>query len=293
MVVQWPISYRSLALEGWAMLGSCFGLFKHTSSYARLKDLLCLLCYEYSEAVVSWHCETKYKRVPVGQSHSLHLSPGPPLSLCTLPTVTMRFSTVLISLALSAGLAVAGPVDASVPAVSVVVGVSSTPEFTPSEAHAPAGSKESDGDQVTIFGDEGETTKEISKREEYNPLNGCAPATLILCSGSRCGGRCFGINLNAIRFNRCYITRPYNSLFISARGGLGLGYGVYVGRRCRGEVFSLASRIDFKRIFSFALTLVRRGSDFVFAFVHVKGVLVPRVGVCYRITPTGNTFFKR
>lgn len=177
----------------------------------------------------------------------------------------MRFSTVLISLALSAGLAVAGPVDASVPAVSVVGGVSSTPGFTPSEAHAPAGSKESDGDrveeEVTIFGDEGETTKEISKREEYNPLDERAPATLILCSGSRCGGRCFGINLNAIRFNRCYATRPYNSLFISARRGL--GYGVYVGRRCRGEFSLLHLALTSKGFVSFALTLVRRGSDFV------------------------------
>jgi hypothetical protein len=49
--------------------------------------------------------------------------------------IFMRFSPVLFSLALSVGLAVAGPVaDASTPAISVVKGVK-TPEFTEVESH--------------------------------------------------------------------------------------------------------------------------------------------------------------
>ena len=144
----------------------------------------------------------------------------------------MRFSAAIIcSLALSVGLAVAGPVpETSTPVITSVGGVKA-PEFKPLERLQPAadGSK---APEVTIIGVEGDT-KGISKREEHNPLNERASATLILCTGTSCNGRCFGVNLNSIRFNQCYTTSQYYSLYVSSPTGL--NYGVYVGRGCRGE----------------------------------------------------------
>ena len=150
----------------------------------------------------------------------------------------MRFSAtaILCSLALSAGLTVAGPVsETSTPSLTSV-GVAKVPEFKSVERLQPP-SPAADGSkapEVTIVGIEGET-KGISKREEYNPLEERGPATLILCTGTSCNGRCFGVDLNSIRFNRCYATSTYYSLYVSSRTGL--NYGVYVGRGCRGKLF--------------------------------------------------------
>lgn len=145
----------------------------------------------------------------------------------------MRFSAIICSLALSVGLAVAGPVpDASTPSLSPVGGVKSAPASTPVDPKtqpAPAG-----GSDVVVVGSSGHTNG-VSKRDEYNPLEERASASLILCSGTRCGGACYRTNLASIAFNRCYSAHPYNSLYVdSARG---LGYGVYVGHGCRGESY--------------------------------------------------------
>jgi len=151
----------------------------------------------------------------------------------------MRFPAVFCSLVLSVGLAVAGPVpEASTPSISAAGGVVKVPEFTSFDPHrqlAPAGGPDNGkAAEVIVIGNAGET-KGTSKREEYNPLDERGPsATLLLCTGTRCNGSCFGVNLNAIRFNQCYSTSSYNSLYVSSPTGL--NYGVYVGRGCRGEI---------------------------------------------------------
>ena len=152
----------------------------------------------------------------------------------------MRFSAaILCSLALSVGLAVGGPVPESSTLSITSIGGAKAPDFKPLERPQPPGpaADGSKAPEVTIIGAEG-ATKGISKREEHNPLNERASATLILCTGTSCNGRCFGVNLNSIRFNQCYSTSQYYSLYVSSPTGL--NYGVYVGRGCRGkyEVYS-------------------------------------------------------
>lgn len=188
----------------------------------------------------------------------------------------MHFSKLLFSLALSAGLAVAGPVaDASTPAITVVNGVK-TPEFTEVESHAQPSPAGAEG--VVVIGSEGETNG-VSKREEYNPLDERAAPLLILCSGARCNGKCYATNLNSVAFNRCYSAHAYNSVWVKSKTGL--HYGVYVGSGCRGMFLYSVKPFG--------------GLDSAFSrcnFVAL-GVLVPHVGTCYQIHPTGHTVFKK
>jgi len=149
----------------------------------------------------------------------------------------MRFSAVLLSLALSVGLAAAGPV-ASDPSISVVKDAKPGP-YTPGESGphpAVAG-----GQDVEVVGPSG-VTKGVSKREDYNPLDERAPVLFIVCTGSRCNGRCYSTNLGALAFNRCYSAPAYNSFWIKSRTGL--NYGVYVGSGCRGVFIFFSFPVD-------------------------------------------------
>ena len=151
----------------------------------------------------------------------------------------MRFSTIMVYTALAIGLALAGPTpDVKTPAVEVVDGVNE-PKFddvpNPSDG-SPSEKGEKEGKPVVI-GDKGKT---VSKRGDYNPLDGRGHATLILCPHRGCRGYCYGYNLKYYSFDYCYWARhPFYSAYVSSYD---LDYGVYAGNNCDGYCYGMFSR---------------------------------------------------
>lgn len=130
----------------------------------------------------------------------------------------MRFSTIIVSLALAVGLAIAGPVsgrDDSDPGLDPVDGVAAPP-FDPVDPESR--SLEAD---VTI----------PPKREDYNPLDERASSILILCPKKSCKGKCWGYNIGHLKHHWCYHSSPYSSTWISSHSG---DQGIYVGPHCPG-----------------------------------------------------------
>lgn len=153
----------------------------------------------------------------------------------------MRFSTFLLAFfACLVALVAAAPTDEF-----GLTEVEGAPPSVKPEGTDPTPSADG-GD--TLVGGDGETTG-VTKRYEYNPLvergrggggGGGGPhdnAVLILCESRDCREgrhqRCWAVDLNRARFDVCYGTRPYNSVFVESQHGRGLDYGVYVGDNCR------------------------------------------------------------
>ena len=155
----------------------------------------------------------------------------------------MRFSTILVSLALAVGMAAAaGPVvdrDDTTSLKAVEAPEPKADDVPTSGAPSPNGDSDESGDAVVVVGDGGKT---VSKRGDINPLDERAYATLILCPRRGCKGYCYGYNLSYYQFNKCYFARhPFYSVYVNSH--YGLGYGVYVGRHnrryCNGMHFIL------------------------------------------------------
>jgi hypothetical protein len=135
----------------------------------------------------------------------------------------MRVSTIILSLALAVGLAIAGPIsdrDDSTHSLDPVEGVKA-PQSDPVDPPSPA-----DETGFTIIGEQGPTTA-VSKRDDHNPLDERAIIHIVyLCQVSDCR-RCWSYSLH-LRPWICYATPPFRSLYIAG----GNFPGVYVGPNC-------------------------------------------------------------
>jgi hypothetical protein len=148
----------------------------------------------------------------------------------------MRF-TLLFPVALLAGFAAAaGPIRDTDITVTAAGGSGGAPEYEAVEA--PSGPSADAATAPEVVGEGGDT---VSKRGEFNPLEDRAAPILILCPDENCRGRCWGYNLNFFRFNVCYETRKFHSVFISSKRGL--GYGLFVADESRGRCRGTSSRM--------------------------------------------------
>ena len=122
----------------------------------------------------------------------------------------MRLSTIIVTLALSVGLAIAGPIVDREDAVSVT----GTDDGLPKYGDAGAGG----GDDAPAPGRRG-----VTKRDDFNPLDarggrhGRDFAILIVCHREHCRGPCWGYNLDHVRFHKCYNVHKYRSVYIFSR----------------------------------------------------------------------------
>lgn len=137
----------------------------------------------------------------------------------------MRF-TLLFPLALFAGFAVAaGPVPREELVTVTDLGTDAKPAWDPTDAgpasHEPA-----------------VAARDVSTRDEYNPLDeerdSGSDAILIVCTGNRCNGKCFGFDLKRLPFRKCFFApKPFHSVIIRARRKP--DFDVFVANgRCRG-----------------------------------------------------------
>lgn len=183
----------------------------------------------------------------------------------------MRFSTILVYIALTIGLAIAGPTpDVKGPGVEAVEGAE--PKFK--DVPAPSGKGEEKVDAVVV----GTAGKTVSKREDYNPLDERGYAVLVICPYKGCRGYCYGYNLSYYGFDYCYSTPfRYYSAYVSSYGGL--GYGVYVAIRYNYYCYGMFHE-KFHQHY-----LIQRSFG--------QGTLLSRVNQCYNISPYADTFFKK
>lgn len=142
----------------------------------------------------------------------------------------MRFSAIFFSIVALGGLVLASPVEERGPGLGAVESVHE-PKFEAAKAqiHPSAAAH--------IFGNDGATGGKpaSSRRSEHNELEDrtTSYATLILCTGRGCSGRCSGYYLPVNPYT-CYGSITYNSLYVSATSGL--TYGVFVGSNCYGSL---------------------------------------------------------
>ena len=201
--------------------------------------------------------------------------------------ITMRLSTIIVSLALAVSLAIAGPAagpttttDPSTtptPTAEVVEGATQ-PNFdeAPAPSGTPTNGKGEKGDAVVV-GAVGNTT---SKREDFNPLNERAYALLILCPYRDCKGYCRGYNLNYY-WGRCYPNRyRYYSAYIYSYGGF--DHGVYAGYCYYYNCYGMA-----------APEILSAPSNTISICRSVQGALLRRVRKCYNIYPYIDCWFKK
>lgn len=141
----------------------------------------------------------------------------------------MRFSSIFLPLAVLSSLVLASPVvEEREKGVTVVESNARKPDFKISDDVKPVSNAKigSDG------GGNGEKTgvkPGVSKRSDYNELDGRAPVYFIACTSSGCRGSCYGY---IIRRPGCYATVRYHSAYVSSNSGL--PYGVYASLNCRG-----------------------------------------------------------
>ena len=138
----------------------------------------------------------------------------------------MRFSTIFVYLALTVGLAIAGPLTDRDTGPSLKDTGNSTqpnpedPEGQKLPTHAGPEGEEA---KIRIFGDKGATTKRV----DYNPLDERDTGSLNLCYYAGCT-YCYSFNLRHYEYDRCYwVNYRYYSVYVYSYRHL--HYGVYVG----------------------------------------------------------------
>ena len=161
---------------------------------------------------------------PVALSRLLSpLCTSPPQDPTFIVIITMRLSTIIVSLALAVGLAIAGPTaDPTTDPTAKVVEGAGEPKFDDAPAPPPPKS-EGQGGKNMVVGNEGETL--LSKRGDFNPLDERGYAVLVLCTKWNCLGRCYAYNIYPHSY--CYPKDIYHSAYIVTHSPV--HYGVYVG----------------------------------------------------------------
>lgn len=137
----------------------------------------------------------------------------------------MRLSTIIVSLALAVGLAIAGPAADPManPAAEVVEGAPE-PQFDDAPAPPAPGGEGVKGKNMVV-GDAGLTN---SKRGDFNPLDERGYAVLVLCPEWNCKGHCYAYNL-LYQSGRCYPPPKYHYRSAYVIPYTRVHYGVYVG----------------------------------------------------------------
>jgi hypothetical protein len=137
----------------------------------------------------------------------------------------MRFSS-LFSLTVLAGLVLASPIEERGTGISPVESaVEPQFEVATAQIHSTAAAHIEGGSSTGV-------KPGVSKRSEYNELEGRGATYFIACTGLGCTGTCYAYTLPVTPYV-CYSTITYASAFVSASGGL--SYGVYAALNCNGS----------------------------------------------------------
>ncbi|KAF8311747.1 hypothetical protein DL93DRAFT_2168853 [Clavulina sp. PMI_390] len=160
----------------------------------------------------------------------------------------MHFFSLALPLAFLATAVFGSPLEARGTGVEAVSSVKAAPAFTSiaTIAHPEPGLHTADSTGVTAAAG-------VSKRNDFVELEKRTTiyGTLIVCTGTGCGGSCYGYSLPPGGAYVCYATVTGYSVYVSA--STGLSYGVFVGPNC-------------------------------------NQVLIPYVNTCYNVSPYTNTF---
>lgn len=137
----------------------------------------------------------------------------------------MRFSVIFFPLALLASLTLATPIEERDVSTAVEVNAPE-PKFDTGDAHLVPGTS------ANVEGGGGggktEVKQPVSKRSDYNELDGRSTVYFVACTYRGCGG-CTAYYLSR---PGCYSTKTYLSAYVISDGGL--PYGVYASLNCRG-----------------------------------------------------------
>jgi hypothetical protein len=141
----------------------------------------------------------------------------------------MRFSAIIASIALFASIVVATPVERSA-ALEAVPGVGHPANII----HAAGAVHPTANAHADVAG--GETGGLVSKRSDYNELEGRSTIYLLLCTASNCAGYCYEYSLY-IPAETCYETigLEFKSVYAYSSTGAGYGFGAFVGSDCYGQ----------------------------------------------------------